>query len=216
MKKLIKRAAIVLAIPLLILIYLLIFHSYKGDEFTTASAGSSTLDLPLQPDINQNGISNKDEISEEGRKLVGTLYDPLKGSIYNIGGKMGFIVCIDVPRIAYGHAGISLTNLLAEDYKNNPEHYDTEGGINTPETPFFFRRVRNVYDFAKGNDLLIEKAKTPEVGDIVFYGRYHATLVTAVHEDGTYDEVEAHPKLIFVKEHKNKEWIPRDVARILE
>jgi uncharacterized protein YijF (DUF1287 family) len=216
MKKLIKIAAIILAIPLLALTYLFIFHSYKGDEFTTAAAGSSTIQLPIQPDNNQNGISNKDDISKEGRNLVGTLYDPLKGSIFNVGGRMGFIVCIDVPRIAYGHVGISLANLLEEDFKNHPEHYDTEGGINTPDTPFFFRRVRNVYDFAKGNDLLIKKAKTPEVGDIVFYGRYHATLVTAVHDDGTYDEVEAHPKLIFVKEHKNKEWTPRDVARLID
>ncbi|TFB24264.1 DUF1287 domain-containing protein [Filobacillus milosensis] len=198
------------------LLYLFSFHSYHGESFVDASSSSSTDNLPINTDANQNGISNKEEISNEASQLVGTLYDPLKGGIYNVGGKLGFIVCIDVPRIAYGHAGISLADLLEQDYQRSPEHYDAEGGINTPETPFFFRRVRNVYDFAKGNDLLIEEVETPEVGDIVFYGQYHATLVTAVHEDGTYNEVEAHPKLIVVKEHKNKKWIPRDVARILD
>lgn len=51
------------------------------------------------------------------------------------------------------------------------------------------------------------------MGDIVFYSRYHATLVVDVHSDGTYDEVEADPDLVFVKEHHHKKWSPKDVAR---
>ncbi|HEX7064178.1 MAG TPA: DUF1287 domain-containing protein, partial [Bacillales bacterium] len=151
----------------------------------------------------------------KAESLVGTLYDPLKGAFNNIGGRMGFIVCIDVPRIAYADAGLYFQQLLTEDYRENPDHYNTENGINTPATNYFFRRVRNVYDFAKGNGLLIEKAAQPKVGDIVFYSQFHATLVVGVYPDGTYDEVEADPDLIFVKEHHHKKWEPRDVARIL-
>jgi len=215
MKKVLRWLLVTIGIIALGVSYLVIFHSYQGENFIEVSSNSSIQSLPIKPDANQNAISNKNEIAKEARDLVGTFYDPLKGGQYNIGGKFGFIVCIDVPRIAYGHAGISIADLLQQDYKENPEHYNTEDGMNTPDTPFFFRRVRNVYDFAKGNDLLIEKAKTPEIGDIVFYGKYHATFVTEVYKDGTYDEVEAHPKLIFVQEHKKKEWVPRDVARIL-
>jgi uncharacterized protein YijF (DUF1287 family) len=209
---------IVLFIVILLFVtagYLLLFHSYHGETYTGATTKTNNQIFTYNDD-NNNGVSNQEEIARNGVTLVGTLYDPLKGSIYNIGGKMGFIVCIDVPRIAYGQAGISLASLLKSDFEQNPEHYQTEGGINTPDTPFFYRRVRNVYSYAQGNGMLIEKATEPKVGDIVFYGKYHATLVVSVHEDGTYDEVEAHPQLIFVKKHEHKKWIPRDVARILK
>ena len=198
--------------------YLYMFHSYKGSLFTAISANPSEPSdaLSLNGDANGNGMANKKEIAAQAEKLSGTLYDPLKGGFNNAGGKMGFIVCIDVPRIAYGKAGISLADLLKEDYSKHPERYENSGGSNTPNTPYFYRRVRNVYDFAEGNGMLIKNAETPQVGDIVFYGRYHATLVTAVFDDGTFNEVEAHPKLIFVQEHTRKKWKPRDVARILK
>ncbi|RDI47983.1 DUF1287 domain-containing protein [Falsibacillus pallidus] len=215
-RKWMTAAGGVVLVGISLLAYIYLFHSYGGSFYTDASMKSDESSLELKSDANGNGISNKDEIAQEAEKLAGTLYDPLKGGVNNTGGKLGFIVCIDVPRIAYGKAGISLAGLLQEDYAKHPERYQTEGGANTPDTPYFYRRVRNVYDFAEGNGLIIKKAEKPQVGDIVFYGRYHATLVTAVHADGTYNEVEAHPKLIIVQEHKRKKWTPRDVARILK
>ncbi|MGV3488542.1 MAG: thrombospondin type 3 repeat-containing protein [Tuberibacillus sp.] len=167
-------------------------------------------------DVDGDGIENTKEIVNSASQLVGILYDPLKGGYGNIGGKMGFIVCIDVPRIAYEHAGIYFQDLLTEDFNSHPEHYDAQNGMNTPKTPYFFRRVRNVYDFAKGNGYLIENSAKPRIGDIVFYGRYHATMVTKVYQNGAYyDEIEADPKLIFVKKHIHKKWHTRDVARFL-
>ncbi|MFD2045457.1 DUF1287 domain-containing protein [Ornithinibacillus salinisoli] len=216
--KIIRTTSILIGIFIVIVGYFFIFHSYNDDQYTSYVDNSTQMEnqFSLTSDTNKNGITNEVEITSNARDLVGTLYDPLKGSFYDIGGKMGFIVCIDVPRIVFGQAGISLAQLLRDDFEESPEHYETDEGSNTPDTPFFYRRVRNVYDYAKGNDLLIRQADTPQIGDIVFYGRYHATLVTYVHEDGTYDEVEAHPKLIFVKEHKKKEWQPRDVARLFK
>lgn len=198
--------------------YLYFFHGYHETETVKMGPdvdhdGKTNL---KDPDADNDGIPNKKDVAEAADKLVGTLYDPLKGGYGNIGGKMGFIVCIDVPRIAYAKAGIYFQNLLTNDFKAHPEHYDTQNGMNTPDTPYFFRRVRNVYDFAKGNGYFIKNSTTPEVGDIVFYGRYHATMVVKVYSDGTYDEVEAHPKLIFVKKHTHKKWQPHDVARLLQ
>lgn len=40
-------------------------------------------------------------VVEEARKLVGIWYDPAQGYLNDIGGKLGMIVCMDVPRLAY-------------------------------------------------------------------------------------------------------------------
>ncbi|EST11499.1 DUF1287 domain-containing protein [Sporolactobacillus laevolacticus] len=211
------------------MIYLYLFHGFHDNQLFTGDAdhdrminqfdadadGDGIANLK-DHDANNNGRSNMQDIVSGAKRLTGVLYDPLKGGHGNIGGRMGFIVCIDVPRIAYADAGIYLDQLMKDDYERHPDHYQTQKGTNTPATPYFYRRVRNVYDYAKANKMLIRKAGTPKVGDIVFYSRYHATLVVGVHSDGTYDEVEAHPKLIFVQEHKHKKWRPKDVARLLK
>ncbi|WP_027724838.1 thrombospondin type 3 repeat-containing protein [Tuberibacillus calidus] len=205
--------------------YLVLFHGYHGSakanaeagvgEFTTDDVDGDGIPNLKDPDADGDGVPNAQDIVQAANRLVGVLYDPLKGGYGNIGGKMGFIVCIDVPRIAYAKAGIRLADLLTADFKRHPKHYNTENGGNTPETPYFFRRVRNVYDYAQGNGFLVKDSLQPRVGDIVFYGRYHATLVTKVYQNGYYDEIEADPKLIFVKKHVHKKWQPHDVARLI-
>jgi len=232
MRKILKRVLTIITIFVVIglggLGYLYFFHGYHehptigGDTDHDHIQNGSDQDVDgdgilnlKDPDADGDGVKNTKDIVAGADKLVGVLYDPLKGGYGNIGGKMGFIVCIDVPRMAYANAGIYFQDLLTEDYKAHPEHYDDQNGLNTPDTPYFFRRVRNVFDFAAGNGYLIHNSKTPEAGDIVFYGRYHATMVTRVYQDGTYDEVEADPKLIFVQKHIHKKWHQRDVARFL-
>ncbi|MFX3616920.1 MAG: DUF1287 domain-containing protein [Sporolactobacillus sp.] len=190
-------------------------HDRMINAFDPDTDGDGIFNLK-DKDANNNGRSNRQDIVTGADHLVGILYDPLKGGYGDLGWKMGFIVCIDVPRIAYAHAGISLDQLLKEDYDRHPAHYHTQGGMNTPATPFFYRRVRNVYDYAKTNGLLIRKTVKPRTGDIVFYSRYHATLVVGTHADGTYDEVEANPEQIVVRKHLHKKWKPRDVARLLD
>ncbi|MCQ2010176.1 DUF1287 domain-containing protein [Sporolactobacillus sp. STSJ-5] len=189
-------------------------QDHISNEFDADTDGDGVANLK-DSDANENGKSNKQDVVSEAKRLVGVLYDPLKGGHGNIGGKMGFIVCIDVPRIAYADAGISLDQLLKADYARHPGHYETQGGTNTPATPYFYRRVRNVYDYARGNGQLVRHASTPKVGDIVFYSRYHATLVIGTHKDGTYDEVSASPKKIYTRETLHKKWKIRDVARLL-
>ncbi|MET1249434.1 DUF1287 domain-containing protein [Sporolactobacillus sp. STCC-11] len=189
-------------------------HDHIVNEFDADTDGDGAVNLK-DSDANGNGRSNKQDVVTEAKRLVGVLYDPLKGGHGNIGGKMGFIVCIDVPRIAYADAGISLDQLLKQDYAQNPSHYETQGGTNTPATPYFYRRVRNVYDYARANRMLVRKATKPKVGDIVFYSRYHATLVVGTHKDGTYDEVSASPEKIYTRENLHKKWKIRDVARLL-
>lgn len=189
-------------------------HDHISNEFDNDTDGDS-IDNLKDADANNNDKSNKQDVVSEAKRLVGVLYDPLKGGHGNIGGKMGFIVCIDVPRIAYANAGISLDQLLKADYARHPSHYETQGGTNTPATPYFYRRVRNVYDYARANGMLVRQAAKPKVGDIVFYSRYHATLVIGTHKDGTYDEVSASPEKIYTRDNLHKKWKIRDVARLL-
>ena len=125
-------------------------------------------------------------------------------------------MCFDVPRIAFKNSGICFEPLLKEDYKKHPSFYDTENGNNTPATPFFFRRVRNLYSFCRANEMLITGCETPKPCDVVFYGRYHISLVSEVHNDGTFNEIEAAPWTVFTVEHKNKKWKPMDVGRLFK
>lgn len=142
MKRWLKRLAvgvgIVVVFAFACLGYLYVFHGYHGKFTVNGDTNGISMKNFHNPDINGNGVSNKREIVSEAKDLVGTLYDPLKGSLYDIGGRMGFVVCIDVPRIAYGQAGIDFKQLLTKDYREHPEHYNTEQGMNTPSTPFFF------------------------------------------------------------------------------
>lgn len=189
-------------------------HDQVTNQFDADTDGDGAANLK-DGDANGNGKSNQQDLIDGAKQLVGVLYDPLKGGHGNIGGNMGFIVCVAVPRIAYADAGISLDQLLKNDFAHHPDHYQTQKGTNTPATPYFYRRVRNVYDYARNNGQLVANATYPKVGDIVFYSRYHATLVVGTYSDGTYDEVEASPKQVYVRDHVHKKWKKRDVARLL-
>ena len=65
------------------------------------------------------------------------------------------------------------------------------------------------------NHRLITRCTAPHPADLVFYGRVHVAMVTEVHTDGTYDEIEAAPQTLFVAEHRKKRWLPHDVGRFL-
>ncbi len=210
--KSIFKFLIILAL-LLILIsgYLIIFHGYRDTESNYSDRVASIYEV----DADGDGVPNKEDIVKNARALKGVFYEYLKGKYNNLGGRLGFLVCIDVPRIAYAKAGIDFEPLLKKDFTINKSYYDVEGGSNTPESPFFSRRVRNYYAFFEANNQLIKQCKQPQVGDLVFYGRYHVALVSGVHEDGTYNEIETAPWTGFVVEHKNKNWVPIDVGRML-
>lgn len=194
--------------------YLLIFHTYKEDEQLSFQLTSKNIDFSNQ-DIDGDGINNIEDIIGNAREMKGVMYEYLQGKHDNIGRKLGFLVCIDIPSIAYKKAGIDFEYLLKEDYKKNSNYYSYENGINTPSTSFFFRRTRNLYSYCKANNKLILKCKKPKPGDLIFYGQVHISMVSQVNEDGTYNEIENAPWTVFTIEHKNKDWIPIDVGRIL-
>ncbi|MBI3549767.1 MAG: DUF1287 domain-containing protein [Elusimicrobia bacterium] len=133
-------------------------------------------------------------IVAEARKLVGVWYDPLQGYLNNIGGRAGFIVCMDVPTIAYRNAGASIRRLLEADYRAHPGHYGKRDG--NPGDPYFDRRARNLYSYCKHNGCLDEDGP-PEPGDVVFMSRSrsgwisHIALVSSVETSGTYRVIEA-------------------------
>jgi hypothetical protein len=152
-----------------------------------------------------NGAAPAPEsVAANARKLAGTPYDPLMGRFGDIGAKVGFIVCSDVPNIAYGLSGFSLKRMLEEDFRRNPSVYDTGDG-NRPGNPYFHRRARNLYSCFKGAKRLISPYSTPKVGDIAFYKRKrdgyvsHVALVTEVRE-GAYYLMESAPETLIAQE----------------
>ncbi|MBI3552194.1 MAG: DUF1287 domain-containing protein [Elusimicrobia bacterium] len=154
-------------------------HSYHG---------------PTEEPASWDGSVDRGRVVVEARKLIGLWYDPFQGYLNNIGGRMGLIVCMDVPTIAYRNSGTSIRRLLEADYKKHPEHYGKRDG--RPGDPFFDRRARNLYSYCKFNGCLDMKGP-PEPGDVVFMSHSqngwvtHIALVSAVAVDGSYDVVEA-------------------------
>lgn len=203
-KKRYKRLLLVaFTVIILLITYIVLFGTYKGDLV-------GTLNYPLKDKVNVN------EVISNARNLKGVFYDQFQGGFNNIGGRLGFLVCCDVPNIAYAKAGLSFEKLLKEDYKLHPEHYNSKNWTNTPSTIFFFRRVENFYAYCKYNNRLIINCKTPKVGDLIFYGQGHVSIISEVHSDGTINEIETNRKTIFVVEHVNKKWANETIGRILE
>lgn len=147
----------------------------------------------LEPDA-WNPRTDRARVVAEARKLIGLWYDPAQGYFGDAGGKLGLIVCMDVPRLAYRNAGASIRRLLEADYKAHPEHYGKRDG--RPGDPFFDRRARNLYSYCKHNGCL-DLAGPPAPGDVVFLSRgtaswiSHIALVSEVRADGRYRVIEA-------------------------
>lgn len=119
-------------------------------------------------------------------------YDPLMGRYGDPFGKVGFVVCIDVPVRAYKAAGISMPVLLREAAKEHPTWFNI-GPNNPPSSPFFYRRVRNYHPLFRNHPALIADDK-PQVGDWAFYGKFHIALVIKAETDGRYEVIEASPR----------------------
>ena len=198
------KALIILAVFLTILIYAFTFGKYTG-----VHPG----EIGLAYGINAN--VNNEQVVDNAKKLKGVLYDFSQGNFNNIGGKAGFIVCVDVVDISYSRAGFPIEEYLKQDYAKNKESYISKGLHNTPATSFFFRRVQNYYTYCENNGLLIKQCMQPQQGDLVFYGKNHVTLVSKSNNDGTYNEIESIGSGIIVQEHINKKWVTKDVGRIL-
>ncbi len=149
---------------------------------------------PMTEPAAWNPKTDRARVVEEARKLKGLWYDPAQGQFDNLGGRLGLIVCMDVPRLAYRNAGTSLKKLLEADYRAHPEHYGKGDG--SPGDPFFDRRARNLYSYCIHNGCL-DLSGPPEPGDVVFMshgataGITHIVLVSSVGADGSYRVVNA-------------------------
>lgn len=158
-------------------------------------------------------LPSKVLLIQNASKLKGALYDPLMGMHGNIGADLGFMVCSDVPNIAYGLSGYSLKLALAKDYKKNPSVYDSRDG-NNPGNPYFHRRARNIYAYFKSIGQLMPSSYNPSVGDLAFYKNTkngyiaHIALVIGETEAG-YKLIESAPKTVLVQEVSNSSPIER-------
>ena len=178
----------------------------------------------IEPNV-WNPNADRSLIVGEARKLIGLWYDPVQGSLNDIGGKLGLIVCMDVPRLAYRNAGTSIRKLLTEDYKAHPEHYGKRDG--RPGDPYFDRRARNLYSYCKYNGCL-DMVGPPEPGDVVFMSHgqnawvTHIALVSGVGADGRYRVVEASRDEWYITREEDGEkmlgrgWIFRGFGRPLK
>ncbi len=185
-----KRTTIIAVAVLLVGLFGLYRAGYHGPRNFSAENGA---------------LPDSKQVAENARRLVGTPYDPLMGRYGNIGAKFGFIVCSDVPNIAYGLSGFSLKRMLEEDYRKTPSAYGESSSGNKPGNPFFHRRARNLYAYFKNNNRLFSSTSGPSVGDLAFYKlkshEYvaHVALVTEV-SAANYMLVESTPDTLFARE----------------
>ena len=153
---------------------------------------------------NRMDVPTQENLIKNAYRLRGAPYDPWMGAHDDMGSKLGFVVCSDVPNIAYGLSGFSIREALRRDFQLHPEAYDASDG-NTPRNPFFHRRARNLYAYFKANNLLLPATAKPSVGDLVFYRRTpkgiiaHVALVTKVTSNG-YAVMESAPRTLFARE----------------
>jgi hypothetical protein len=179
---------------------------------------------PISEPAVWNPKTDRARVVEEGRKLIGLWYDPVQGYLNDIGGKIGLVVCMDVPRLAYRNAGTSIRKLLEADYKTHPEHYGKRDG--RPGDPYFDRRARNLYSYCKYNGCLVMSGP-PEPGDVVFMSHNqtgwitHIALVSSVAVDGRYKAIEASRDEWYITREEDSEkmlgrgWIFRGFGRLL-
>jgi uncharacterized protein YijF (DUF1287 family) len=160
-----------------------------------------------------NELPTEEMLIRNARTLIGTPYDPFMGMHGNIGAKLGFVVCSDVPNIAYGLSGYSLRQALKRDYSINPSAYDSNNG-NNPRNPYFHRRARNLYAYFRSTGRLMPASHKPSIGDLAFYRKSlksnvaHVALVSTVTSDG-YKIIESAPKTVVVQEVSNTSPIER-------
>lgn len=158
-------------------------------------------------------LPDPNAVVKHARSLTGTPYDPFMGEHGNIGAKVGFIVCSDVPNLAYGLAGYSLQAMLEQDFKIHPTAYNSADG-NVPGNPYFHRRARNLHAYFQANGRALPPESAPKVGDLVFYRQNpnsfvsHVTLVTAV-QGKNYWVMESAPDTILAQEVRGDSPIER-------
>lgn len=184
-------------------------HAYKGPD--------------AEPAV-WNPAVDRAAVVAEARKLIGVMYDPVQGMYGNYGGRMGLIVCMDVPRLAYRNAGASLRRLLEDDWRAHPGRYHKRDG--GPGDPYFDRRARNLYTYCRRNGCL-DMIGPPKPGDVVFMSSTpnawisHIALVTDVEADGGYKVVESsRDDLYLTREHDaarmfGRGWVFRGFGRPL-
>lgn len=192
-----------------------LFVAYWQTSFRPGPPAS----LKALSDVDPNAVARA------ANQLRGILYDPLQGRYGNIGGRIGFIVCIDVPVLSYQEAGCSIKQLLKSDFNSHPDAYDTKSG-NTPDNPFFHRRARNLYSYCLANNCLLPMTSQPQVSDVVFYKKpqhshiTHIALVTRVDGSGNYWLVEAAPETVLAQEQAStaitsRGWQPQGIGRLI-
>ena len=148
------------------------------------------MDMFSDLDANGDGVSNEEQAVTYALKMENTPTDIFMGKFNNLFGKIGFVVCIDVPIKSYLWAGVSMPAVLFESARKEPGWFDIDDG-NHPDNEFFYRRVRNYHDLFKNHPDL-QTSDKPQKGDWAFYGRNHIALVTSVEQNGHYRVMEAY------------------------
>lgn len=221
-RRLLRGFFAVMILGLVFTAYIFAFHRYwpgqeeadadrdgipNGRDMDADGDGFSAL---ADGDADGDGLPNAEDLAGAAREFTGILY----GGFRSVGARLGFLVCSDIPRLAYARAGIPLATLMADEFARSPASFDSEGGRNVPNTPWFFRRSRNIRAYFRSAGLLMEKCPRPAIGDIVFHGDYHCSLVVEVYPHGTVAEVETSGDRIWCRESR-RPWVAQEVGRLL-
>lgn len=184
-----RRAAVFVAVSTILIAYATISYHDRGP-----GAPRSCADV------------DPEDVVAAARSIEGTLYDPLKGAAFDVGGTLGFVVCTDVCVIAYQKCGVSIADMLVEDFRRSPESYDPSGQNDDPESPYFSRRARNIFAMCRHRSWLLPEGVRPRAADLVFFekspgsGVAHIALVGDVAADGSFSVIEAAPSIVLVAE----------------
>ena len=214
-RRIIKALIVIFVVSVLLCALLAEYHTLKMRWlYSDADNDGIALIDDLDPDRDSmgifsdhdgdnNGVKNEDQAVAYANSMINTPFDPLMGKYRNVFGRIGMVVCIDVPLRTYLRAGVSFPAALKEAAEKSPEWFDISAG-NSPENEFFYRRVRNYSDLFMHKPGLLADANAQK-GDWAFYGETHVGLVVSVSRDGSFKVVEADPYPYRVIEISNVE-----------
>lgn len=128
-------------------------------------------------DMDNDNIDDQTDILNNVRKYINTK-PKYKSKYYNTGyPNDSYGVCTDVVGFGLKDAGYDLMELVNNDIKNNPSHYNIE----TIDKNIDFRRVRNLLVYFSNNSISlttnINDIKSWQGGDIVIF-KNHIGIVS--------------------------------------
>ncbi|MBU0731836.1 metal-dependent hydrolase [Patescibacteria group bacterium] len=115
------------------------------------------------PDLDGNGISNKDDLLRIANEAEGNWYDPTNGGLLEIPYRMGLHNDISFIITVFLNMGINLDDEMKVDYYVYSDRYET-----TPEDASFNRNTGNLRAWLENKGRLLTSDSEIKTGDVIF------------------------------------------------